>query len=159
MTDEETRYSIVAEARKWIGTPYHNCADILHAGVDCGMLLVRVFCDLGLVKPFDPRPYSPDWHLHSDDERYLAIINRIMEETGGGEIKSPLPGDVMVFHWGRAYSHGAIISLIEPTLTVVHAFTPQKMVVEEPLRNNMALTDPRRKRNPRFFSIFKQQAA
>ena len=25
----------------WIGTPYHNCADIKGVGVDCGMLLVR----------------------------------------------------------------------------------------------------------------------
>ena len=41
------REKIVAEARSWIGTPYHNCADIKGVGVDCGMLLVRVFVDLG----------------------------------------------------------------------------------------------------------------
>jgi len=54
------REKIVAEARSWIGTPYHNCADIKGVGVDCGMLLVRVFVDLGLVEPFDPRPYTHD---------------------------------------------------------------------------------------------------
>lgn len=30
------RAAVVAEARSWIGTPYHNCADVKGAGVDCG---------------------------------------------------------------------------------------------------------------------------
>ena len=30
--DERNR--VVAEARKWILTPYHNCADVRGAGVD-----------------------------------------------------------------------------------------------------------------------------
>jgi hypothetical protein len=70
------REKIVAEARSWIGTPYHNCADIKGVGVDCGMLLVRVYCDLGLVPRFDPRPYTAQWHLHRDDERYLDGLTR-----------------------------------------------------------------------------------
>ena len=49
------REKIVAEARSWIGTPYHNCADIKGVGVDCGMLLVRVYVDTGVVPPFDHR--------------------------------------------------------------------------------------------------------
>jgi cell wall-associated NlpC family hydrolase len=43
------RATVVAEARSWIRTPYHNCADVKGAGVDCGMLLVRVFVDTGLM--------------------------------------------------------------------------------------------------------------
>ena len=38
------------------------------------MLLVRVYCDLGLVAPFDPRPYTRDWMLHRDEERYLGFL-------------------------------------------------------------------------------------
>ena len=69
------REKIIAEARSWIGTPYHNCADVKGVGVDCGMLIVRVFVDLGLVPPFDPRPYPRDWHMHnSDEERYLNLV-------------------------------------------------------------------------------------
>ena len=60
------RTAVVAAARSWIGTPYHNCADVIGTGVDCGMLLVRVFVDSGLCAPFDPRPYPlglafPSW--------------------------------------------------------------------------------------------------
>ncbi len=77
MADEAAqRAAIVREARSWIGTPYHNCADVKgrHGGVDCGMLLVRVFVDTGLVAPFDPRPYPPDWHLHRSEEKYLGFV-------------------------------------------------------------------------------------
>ncbi len=77
MADEAAqRAAIVREARSWIGTPYHNCADVKgrNGGVDCGMLLVRVFVDTGLVAPFDPRPYPPDWHLHRSEEKYLGFV-------------------------------------------------------------------------------------
>jgi cell wall-associated NlpC family hydrolase len=57
----DQRARVVKEAVGWLGTPYRHQADIKGAGVDCGMLLVRVFVDTGLVAPFDPRPYENDW--------------------------------------------------------------------------------------------------
>jgi cell wall-associated NlpC family hydrolase len=72
--EAKQRAAVVAEARSWIGTRYHNCADVKGAGVDCGMLLVRVFVDTGLCAPFDPRPYPPDWHLHRSEEKYLGFV-------------------------------------------------------------------------------------
>ena len=70
------RAAVVAEARSWIGTPYHHAADVKGHGVDCALLLVRVYCDLGLVEPFDPRPYTRDWFLHRSEERYLGFPPR-----------------------------------------------------------------------------------
>ena len=96
---------MVAEARSWVGTPYHGCADVKGAGVDCGMLLVRVFVDLGLTEPFDPRPYPSDWHLHRSEERYLGFVFE-----RGREVAEPQPGDVAVFRYGRCYSHGGIVT-------------------------------------------------
>src|SRR5208282_2779302 len=93
------REKIVAEARSWIGTPYHNCADIKGVGVDCGMLLVRVFVDLGLVEPFDPRPYTHDWHMHRDEERYLNLVL-----PRARKVSAPQIGDVMLFRVGRSHS-------------------------------------------------------
>ena len=43
------RAAVVAAARSWIGTPYHHAADVKGVGVDCAMLLVRVYSDLGLI--------------------------------------------------------------------------------------------------------------
>jgi len=140
------RAAVLAEARSWIGTPYHNCADIKGVGVDCGMLLVRVFVDLKLCTPFDPRPYPVDWHLHRSEERYLGFIfDRSAEAT------EPLPGDVMVFRYGRCYSHGGIVTAAAP-LRIVHAYYQARTVIEDEVARNAVLADPARK--PRFFSVW-----
>jgi NlpC/P60 family putative phage cell wall peptidase len=127
------RAAIVAEARSWIGTPYHVCADLKGVGCDCAMLLVRVFCDLGLVAPFDPRPYSSDWHLHRSDEKYLDQLL-----AHAHIVAKPEPGDVIIFRVGRCFSHGAIVSLASP-LTIVHAFRPAGRVMEEEISHNAAV--------------------
>jgi NlpC/P60 family putative phage cell wall peptidase len=132
---EVTRADVVAAARAWIGTPYHNCADVLGVGVDCAMLLVRVFVDLGLVAPFDPRPYAPDWHLHRGEERYLGLLL-----ARAHAVAAPLAGDVMLFRYGRCYSHGGIIARAEP-LTIIHAFHPAAIVLEEEIARNCELSE------------------
>jgi cell wall-associated NlpC family hydrolase len=148
MNDLERRQRgmVVKEARSWIGTRYHNQGDIKGIGVDCGMLLVRVFVDTGLCEPFDPRPYADDWYLHRAEERYLGFI---FDRTK--EVAAPLPGDVMVFRYGRCYAHGGIVTSSEP-LTIVHAFQPSGRVLEEDVPGNLLLSAPQRK--PRFFSYW-----
>jgi cell wall-associated NlpC family hydrolase len=140
------RAAVVAAARAWIGTPYHNCADIRQVGVDCGMLLVRVFVDSGVIPPFDPRPYPVDWHLHRGEERYLGFIC-----ARAGEVAAPVAGDVMMLRYGRCYSHGGIVTKADP-LTIVHAYHPARRVLEEEVGRNAVLSDAARK--PRFFSLW-----
>jgi cell wall-associated NlpC family hydrolase len=149
------RAAVVAEARSWIGTPYHNCADIKGAGVDCGMLLVRVFVDTGLCDPFEPRPYPADWHLHRSEERYLGFVFDRCAELDVAAGETPQPGDVIVFLYGRCYSHGGIITRGHP-LTFVHAYWPARLVLEEELRRNQPLSVPARA--PRIFSYWKRRA-
>lgn len=147
MQDElKQRLAVVAEARRWIGTPYHHAADVRGAGVDCGMLIVRVFIDTGLCLPFDPRPYTPDWHLHRSEERYLGFVfDRC------GEVEEPKPGDITVFRYGRCYSHGGIVTKTQP-LTFVHAYQPARCVLEEALVQNLDLSAAKRQR--KFFSYW-----
>lgn len=140
------RSSVVAEARKWIGTPYHHQADVLGSGVDCGMLLVRVFVDTGLCDPFDPRPYANDWMLHRSEERYLGFV---FDRTK--EVTSPQPGDVVVYRFGRCYSHGGIVTAANP-LIIIHALKAAKQVIEEEVMTSVALSNPCRA--PRFFSYW-----
>ena len=134
-----------AETRSWIGTPYHAEADVRGAGVDCGMLIVRVFVDAGLVPPFDPRPYPSDWHLHRDEEKYLGFVFDHCDE-----VDAPAAGDVAVFRYGRCWAHGGIVTVAEP-LTIVHAFSPAGCVVEEEVARNSSLGEPHRA--PRFFRL------
>lgn len=146
-TDESSqRALVVAEARRWIGTPYHSNADILGAGVDCGMLAVRAYVDAGLVPTFDPRPYSQDWHLHRSEERYLGFITSRLHR-----VETPGLGDIVVFRYGRCYSHGAIVTALDP-LTIIHAFIQHGQVVEERLASNRDLTKPGR--DPRTYSLW-----
>jgi cell wall-associated NlpC family hydrolase len=101
----ELRAAIVAEARTWLRTPYRNLGAIKGVGVDCAMLLVRVYQAVGLVPAdFDPRPYSPDWYLHRDEERFLAHVLPRARRLERGE-----RGDIALYRYGRSISHGAIL--------------------------------------------------
>ena len=147
MLDENLeRARVVGAARAWLGTPYHHAADLRGVGVDCAMILVRVFCDLGLVEPFDPRPYTRDWHLHRGEERYLeSLLARARE------VAAPDAGDVMLLRVGRCYAHGGIVTRREP-LTILHAFLPARCVVEEDVARNGELVE--RMTHAKFFSYW-----
>lgn len=72
--------------------------------MDCAMLLVRVYGDLGLIPKLEPRPYSPQWHLHRSEEIYLGWV-----EMYSKPVAVPLPGDLVLYKFGRCVSHGAIV--------------------------------------------------
>ena len=146
----DQRRHIVAEARSWVRTPYHPQGDIKGVGVDCGMLLVRVFVDTGLCDPFDPRPYADDWMMHKSDERYLGFV---FDRTN--EVANPLPGDAMLFRYGRCYSHGGVVTGVGP-LTIVHAFQAAGMVLEEEVARNPTLCRPMLR--PKFFSYWAKES-
>lgn len=123
---------IVAEARTWVGTPYHHMGDVKGVGVDCGMLLLRIFSDLGILTGVDPRPYTRDWHMHRSEEVYLGYVMGVADELSQDEV---VPGDIALFRVGRCYSHGAVVTSISP-LTLVHALFDPGLVVEEQVRTN-----------------------
>jgi cell wall-associated NlpC family hydrolase len=126
--ERSARAVVVEAARAWRGTPYHHAADLKGIGVDCAMLLVRVYCDIGLVELFDPRPYTNDWMLHRDDERFLGFLL-----ARAHVVETPQAGDVILFKYGRCFSHGGIVTRTDP-LTIVHAFAPARRVVEDEIR-------------------------
>ncbi|MFZ0051758.1 MAG: hypothetical protein WAK96_08260 [Desulfobaccales bacterium] len=114
------RQAVLAVAESWIGTPYHHQGRVKgrQGGVDCAMLLLEVFREAGLIKNDNPISYySPQWHLHRGEEKYLQTILAF----GGREIASPLHGDLAMWKIGRAYSHGAIV-LLWPC--IIHAAVP-----------------------------------
>jgi cell wall-associated NlpC family hydrolase len=133
MTESEGRAAVVAEARSWIKTPWHHMAAAKGAGVDCAMLLARVYIGVGLVPEFDPRPYPPDWYLHRSEERFMGILL-----AHSRQVEKPEVGDVMLLRVGRCFSHGAIVTKTEP-LIIVHSFQPVGSVVEEEAARNKLL--------------------
>lgn len=141
------RAAIVTEAMSWCGTRYHHLGDVKGAGVDCAMLLVRVYRSLGLIPDIDPRPYSPQWHQHRTEERYLGWLQEHADETVTPDI-----GDVCVFRFGaddRPFSHGAIlVSGNARQGNVVHALRRAGEVLEQRITDQ-----PLAGRPVRWFSI------
>lgn len=97
---------VVAEALSWIGTPFHHAADVKgpRGGVDCAMLVMRVFVDTGVLQPFDPRPYPSYFYMHSSEPKYLDWVEKF-----GSKVDEPEPGDLALFQFGKAISHGGIM--------------------------------------------------
>ena len=114
---------VVDEARTWLGTPWHHEGDVKGAGVDCAMLLVRVFGVVGLIPPIDPRPYPIDHMLHSGQERFLGWLQQFAQPVS---YVDPQPGDVLVYRVGRCFSHGAIVT---EWPFIIHAFRDERAVV------------------------------
>lgn len=99
-----SRALVIHEAHRWLNTPYHHQGRVLGVGVDCATLLCEVYEAAGVIPHVDPTPYPPDWHLHRESERYLGWLQQY-----GHEVDEPAPGDVIVWRFGRCFSHGAIL--------------------------------------------------
>lgn len=104
MTEKEQRMKVAQEAATWLGTLYHHQARVKGVGVDCALLLCEVYHAAGVVPQIDPRPYPQNWHMHRDAERYLAWVEQFAKITEA----EPQIGDLILFKFGRAFSHAAI---------------------------------------------------
>ncbi len=123
MTREEYRTAIIEEARSWIKTPWHHEGRVKGAGVDCGMLILEVYEKVGLIPHIEPIHYGPDFMLHSSNQWYVELILKFADE-----IYAPpfLPGDAIVFKYGRIFSHGGIVS---DWPMIIHASAPDRCVL------------------------------
>lgn len=131
-----TRQQVRTEAMGWLRTPYHHHGDIKGVGTDCAMLLVRVYAGVGLVPAtLDPRPYATDWHLHRSEEKYLAWV-----EQYGTQVDTPKTGDVVLWRFGRTYSHGAIV--LDEQGTIIHAYRDAGAVVLGNMRESQLVSRP-----------------
>lgn len=115
MTSE--RGKVVAEAKSWQGTPYHLNAQIKGVGVDCGTFLIACFRDAGLISDVDLGMFKQDFNLHRGDEIYRKWLLQYCKPVTD---RAPLPGDIILYHYGRIDSHGAIVT---EWPTVIHAYS------------------------------------
>jgi cell wall-associated NlpC family hydrolase len=151
--EASARRHFIAEAFTWVGTPFRDCADVKgpNGAVDCAMLLVRCAVDTGLVPAFDPRPYSPRWHVHRGEEKFIDFLVKL----GAHEVREPRLGDVLVWRFGRCYGHGAILVNREE---VVHAYGAAKMCIvsrlDEPTLSKVAIRGQDYPRPLRYFDVW-----
>lgn len=123
MDIQALRAAVVAEALSWVGTPFHDCAGVKGEGCDCAHLLIRCYAAVGLIPQEQDPAYSPQWFQHRDEPRFLQGL----EAHGGRRIDpaAALPGDVLMYTFGRHAAHAAII--VDAT-SIVHAYKPVGLV-------------------------------
>lgn len=127
-----TRDQIVREALSWIGTPYQHAQSCKGHGADCIGLVLGVYKAVGCIPAeFQAKPYSQQWHVHRNEELLLDAIR----EFGCTEVQEPLPGDVLLFQFGRVCSHTGIYL---GNGEMVHAFFSLQRAVRQPLAGDMA---------------------
>lgn len=91
-----SRFAIVTEARRWIGTPYHHQQSLHGVGCDCLGLVRGVWRSLYGQEPELVPGYSPDWGEIDHTEPLLSAARRHLFER---DLNAFQTGDVLVFRW------------------------------------------------------------
>ena len=124
-----TRDDVIAEARTWIGTPWHHQASVKGVGCDC-IGFVR-----GVAEVFvGPVPlaldYTPTWHLYRAEPRMFDGFRTVADEIDPAEA---LAADILLFGAGKGPAHhcafltsagGLIHCYQEAGRVVEHDFSP-----------------------------------
>ena len=137
------RESVCRIALEWIRTPYHHMGQIKGAGVDCAMFPLEVYREAGLIGDIEVPYYPQDWMLHRSNEIYLGIVQKRASELRTFEALQP--GDFVLYHFGRTWSHGAIV-LDWPL--IIHAVVQHGVILSDGEKEGMLVG-----RKRRFFSL------
>lgn len=119
MKDDEAaaRARVETIAREFIGTPFHDHAELKGVGVDCATLLKCVFTEAGVIEPFMLDHYSPQFFLHQAEERYVGWVEKFAREIPQDAAQ---PGDVVLYKIGLCFAHGGLI--VQPGWpAIIHA--------------------------------------
>lgn len=109
--------AVVAEARRWIGTPYLHAASLRGVGCDCLGLVRGVWRSLYGSEPEDPGPYTPDWAEATGQERLTEAAMLHMEPMPGGGWEA---GDLLILRWREGFPAKHLGIATGPD-TMVHA--------------------------------------
>lgn len=124
--------AIVAEARRWIGTPYRHQASCRGAGTDCLGLLRGIWRVVLGPEPEPVPSYTADWSEPSRQEDLLAAAGRHLDAVDPAAAR---PGDVVVLRMregGVAKHLGILARSPLGHATLIHAYSGHG-VVESPL--------------------------
>ena len=122
-----TREAIVAEARRWIGTPYVHQASLQGAGCDCLGLLRGIWREVYGAEPETPPPYSRDWDEVSRAEVLMEAARRhLLVRTP----EAMAAGDVILFRMraGAVAKHLGVCSGTGDGASFIHAYARHGVV-------------------------------
>ena len=119
---------VIAAARGWLGTPYHDQASVRGVGCDCLGLVRGVWREVAGPEPLPLPPYSRDWGETGTREPLAEAARAVMVELPVTELA---PGALILFRMraGAVAKHCGILSASD---CFVHAYE-RTGVIEEPL--------------------------
>jgi NlpC/P60 family putative phage cell wall peptidase len=117
MPQTDTRTRIVALARTWLGTPYHNQASLKGVGTDCVGLVRGIWRELYGSDAEATPAYTPDWAEASGRETLIEAARRHLVEIPRFQAE---PGDVLVFRW-RRHTLAKHCAILTAPAAMIHA--------------------------------------
>ena len=111
------RDDIVAETRRWIGTPYRHQASLRGVGCDCLGLVRGVWRAIVGSEPERIPAYAPDWAEATGAECLATAGTRHLVPISFSDIAS---GDVLLFRW-RAHLPAKHAAIATSHSAMVHA--------------------------------------
>lgn len=109
----------LAEAERWIGTPYRHQGSTRGVGCDCLGLIRGVWRALYGAEPEAPGPYGADWAERGGGERLIAAAERHFLGVGG--LADALPGDVVLFRF-RPHYPAKHVGILADADHFIHAY-------------------------------------
>jgi NlpC/P60 family putative phage cell wall peptidase len=85
---------VIATARSWLGTPYHDQASLRGVGCDCLGLARGVWREVVGAESFAIPPYSRDWGETGPHEVLAECARRMMSENAPTDA---VPGALILF--------------------------------------------------------------
>jgi NlpC/P60 family putative phage cell wall peptidase len=119
---------VIAAARGWLGTPYHDQASVKGVGCDCLGLVRGVWRELEGTEPLPLPPYSRDWGETSSREPLAEAARKMMVWI---PVTGLSPGALILFRMraGAVAKHCGVVTAPD---RFIHAYE-RTGVIEEPL--------------------------
>jgi len=121
-----SRESVIAEARSWIGTPYHDSgAMVKQAGCDCASFLYCVYHTMGFIPDEEIGVFSQDWFKHTTEEVYMRRVLRhaykIVEKIAHASMEAK-PGNIVLVKGpdSKIFNHGGVVTKWPRVIAAAH---------------------------------------
>jgi NlpC/P60 family putative phage cell wall peptidase len=119
---------VIATARLWLGTPYHDQASLRGVGCDCLGLARGIWREVVGAEPFPIPPYSRDWGETGPREVLAEGARRMMIDV---PVRDAPPGALILFRM-RPRAIAKHVGILTSPTTFLHAYE-RLGVIEEPL--------------------------
>ena len=119
---------VIAIARSWLGTPYHDQASLRGVGCDCLGLARGVWREVVGPEPFPIPPYSRDWGETGPQEVLAEGARGVMIEITPEEA---MPGTLLLFRM-KPRAIAKHVGILTGPASFIHAYECLG-VIEQPL--------------------------